>query len=271
MEPQQNTKTPLSIPNAIIAAGLLIAGAVLLTNYYPTNKALLSNTEKGGQESQYDANGNLNLGTTNAVSDIAVDQVKASPTLAPVSDVDHVRYAGTASRAEALKNAKLTVIEYSDLECPFCKVFHPTMQKIVDAYPGQVVWIYRHFPLDSIHSKARNEANASECAYEQGGDTAFWKYIDEILSITPSNNKLDPAKLSSTASDLGLDMSKFATCLQNGTYVQKVQTMSESGLKAGVEGTPASFIVTRDGKYAQILGAEPYETVKAKVDGLLKN
>jgi len=267
---EQEQKKQLSVPNAIILAGIIIAGAVLLTNYSPS---ISSGNIKVGQEALYDKTGNLNLGSANALPSIEAEKPieKASPTLAPVSETDHVRYIGTMTREEILKSAKLTIIEYSDLECPFCKKFHPTMQQIIEAYPGQVVWVYRHFPLDSIHSKSRTESNASECAYEQGGDTTFWKYMDKIFEITPANNGLDLTKLSTVASDFGLNMTKFKTCLQNDTYAQKIQSQYESGVKAGVEGTPASFITTKDGRYAQIMGAESFESIKTKIDKLLKN
>lgn len=265
---EQEPKKQISIPNAIITAGLLIAGAVLLTNYSPT---LSVGKIKAGQESRYDAGGSLNLGSDNALAvDTEKPTAKASPTLAPVSETDHVRYSGTMTREEILKKAELTIIEYSDLECPFCKRFHPTMKQVIEAYPGQVVWVYRHFPLDSLHSKARAEANASECAYEQGGDAAFWKYMDKIFEISPTNNGLDLAKLETVAYQFGLDMTKFKTCLQNDTYAQKVNSQYESGVKAGVEGTPASFITTKDGRYAQIMGAESFESIKEKIDALLK-
>ena len=73
-----------------------------------------------------------------------------------VSDDDHKRGSGT-----------VYVIEYSDLECPFCKQFHSTLQDMMVEYEGKVVWVYRHFPLDMLHPKARAEAAATECAFEQ--------------------------------------------------------------------------------------------------------
>ncbi len=102
--------------------------------------------------------------------------------LDPVSASDH---------ALGSPDAELTIIEYSDLECPFCKTFHATMQQVFEAYPGQIYWVYRHFPLDSIHPKARTEAQAAECAFEQKGNEAFWEYIDTLFKQTTSNNTFD--------------------------------------------------------------------------------
>ncbi|MCI0542492.1 thioredoxin domain-containing protein [bacterium] len=94
-------------------------------------------------------------------------------------------------------NAEIFIIEYSDLECPFCKRFHETMKQAMEQYgkDGQVAWVYRHFPLDAIHNKARKEAEATECAGELGGNDMFWKYTNKLMEITPSNNQLDPKLL----------------------------------------------------------------------------
>jgi len=86
------------------------------------------------------------------------------------------------------KNASVTIIEYSDFECIFCSRFHETMNKLVSAYNNDVRWVYRHFPIDELHRKARTEALASECAREQG---KFWEFTDSVFSVTPSNDGLD--------------------------------------------------------------------------------
>jgi len=85
-------------------------------------------------------------------------------------------------------NAKISLIEYSDFECPFCKRFHATMQQVMAANGDNVRWVYRHFPLDSLHQKARTEALASECAGEQG---KFWEFTNSVFEVTPSNDGMD--------------------------------------------------------------------------------
>src|SRR3990172_9010082 len=88
--------------------------------------------------------------------------------------------------------APVTLVEYSDFECPFCKRFHGTVKKLVDESGGRVRWVFRHFPLDDLHPvKARKEAVASECAAELGGNDAFWKFADRFFELTPSNNRTD--------------------------------------------------------------------------------
>jgi protein-disulfide isomerase len=90
-------------------------------------------------------------------------------------------------------NAEIKIVEYSDTECPFSKRFHQTMLDVMKEYEagGKVAWVYRYFPLDSLHQKARLEAEAVACAAEQGGNTKFWEYLDLLFKVTPSNDGLD--------------------------------------------------------------------------------
>lgn len=234
MEPTEQ-KNNFTIPIAIVIAGVIIAGAV----YMSKKDAGVVKKDPSTAEA-----GNADL--------------------APITDQDHLI---------GNPNAPIVIVEYSDTECPFCKTFHPTMQKIMDEYgkDGKVAWVYRHFPLDSIHPKADKEAEATECATELGGNDMFWKYIARIFEITPSNNNLDAAKLPEIAVELGLDKTAFETCLNSGKYKDKVETQFQSGITAGVRGTPHSFIITTsDGKKYPIEGAQPYNTVKSVIDaGLL--
>lgn len=92
----------------------------------------------------------------------------------PISENDHI-YGN--------KDAKVTVIEYSDFECPFCRSFHPVVERAVNSFDGEVNWVYRHFPLEAIHPNARNMAHASECVAELGGNDAFWAFSDQLFGI----------------------------------------------------------------------------------------
>ncbi|MFA4936948.1 MAG: thioredoxin domain-containing protein [Patescibacteria group bacterium] len=83
-------------------------------------------------------------------------------------------------------NAQVTVVEYSDLECPYCKRFHPTRQQIMAEFPGQVRWVFRHFPLN-FHANAQKEAEAAECAGKLGGAEKYWQFVDKIFERTTSN------------------------------------------------------------------------------------
>lgn len=110
-----------------------------------------------------------------AEDDIEVD-------MAPVTQNDFIR---------GNFNADIIAVEYSDPECPFCKKFHLTMQEVIKNYNGKIAWVYRHFPLDSLHQKARAESEAIECAGILKGNEVFWKYLDRVLELTTSNDGLD--------------------------------------------------------------------------------
>lgn len=181
----------------------------------------------------------------------------------PLRENDHVRGG---------RDARVLLIEYSDLECPFCKRFHGTAKQAVDEYKGQVAWVYRHFPLDQIHSKADKEAEATECAGELAGNDGFWKMTDKIFEVTPSNNGLDLETLPTLAFQIGLDKGKFKACLDSGKFAAYVEEDYQGGIKAGVQGTPGNILLdTKTGKTVSIPGAVPYESLKSSIDSLLKS
>lgn len=188
---------------------------------------------------------------------------EAAPTPGPVKPVKDTEY------VRGDKNAAVTLIEYSDLECPFCQRFHPTVSQLVDEYKGKVAWVFRHFPL-SFHANAQKEAEATECAGALGGTDAFWKYTDAIFERTTANGTgfaLD--KLVPLAKELGLDEGKFKECLDSGRMVEKVKQDFAEGQSAGVDGTPGSILLTKSGKSALVPGAVPYDVLKSQVDQLL--
>jgi len=169
--------------------------------------------------------------------------------------------------------APVTLVEYSDFECPFCKSFHLTVKKVVDESKGQVKWVYRHFPLDEIHPvKARREAAASECAAELGGNDAFWKFADRFFELTPSNNKTDiDTVLPQIAREIGLDAAKFASCLASGRHDRRVEEDLQNAYATGGRGTPWSIIVSKSGKKYPLSGAQPYAAVKQLLDLALQD
>lgn len=237
-KPAQQNK--LSIPMAIIVAGVIIAGAVYFSN------SARPSTVGSGQ-----GNPSPQQPTAQQTGDLA--QMK------PITSEDHIR--GDI-------NAPVKIVEYSDTECPFCKRFHSTMQQVVDEYgkDGKVAWVYRHFPLDSLHSKARKEAEATECAAELGGNNKFWAYLDRLMEITPANNGLDPAELPKIAQYVGLDTAKFDECLSSGKYAQKIEEHVQNAVATGGNGTPWSIVVAKNGKKYPLSGAQPYASVKQLID-----
>ncbi len=192
----------------------------------------------------------------------AVPQPQAGP-VEPLKAEDHVR---------GDRKARILLFEYSDLECPFCKRFHPTAKQVVDEYKGTVAWVYRHFPLDQIHSKADKEAEAVECAKDQGGEDAFWKMTDKIFEVTPSNNGLNLDDLPKLAGEVGLNSTVLKTCLDSGKYAAHVEADYQGGIKAGITGTPGNILLdTKTNKTKLIPGAVPFDQFKVAIDDLLKS
>ncbi len=159
-----------------------------------------------------------------------------------------------------------------DLECPHCKAFQTTMNQIVQYYnqanPGLVAWVARPFPLASIHSKAPEEAQAAECAADQGGDAEYFKYIDQIFSITPSDNGLDLSQLPAVAQQQGLNVNTFTQCLSSSKYAQKVQGSYNEAIAEGGQGTPYTLIMVGSDAVA-LSGDQPYDSMRAAVDAVI--
>lgn len=143
-------------------------------------------------------------------------------------------------------DAPIMVIEYSDLECPACQYYHPILKEVFEHYNGELAWVYRHFPLTSIHPQAQQEAEAAECVGELGGSDAYYAFIDRIFEVTPGNNGLDLATLPDIAEYAGVDRAAFTQCYENGTYTKKVQDGYNEALSLGANGTPFSIIVVGD-------------------------
>lgn len=175
----------------------------------------------------------------------------------PVTQEDHIR---------GNPQAPVKIVEFSDLECPYCKRFHTTMKQILTTYKDKVAWVYRHFPLDSLHPKARKEAEATECAAELGGNEKFWEYVDRIFEITPSNNGLDLDKLPQIAEEIGLDRVKFESCLNSGKYASKIAQHLADAVNSGAKGTPFNIVIALNGKKFKIQGAQSYNVVKSIID-----
>lgn len=199
----------------------------------------------------------------------AAPTLAAAPSAAPTPTPAALKGVSDSDHLFGDKKAKVTVVEYSDIECPYCKRFHPTVAKVVADYKGKVNWVYRHFPLN-FHQNAQKEAEATECAAELGGNDAFWKYLNTLFERTTSNGTgfaLDA--LAPLAKELGLDEKKFQACLDSGKYADKVNKDLNEGQAAGIQGTPGGFVISKDGKSSVIEGAIPEAQLKAQIDGLL--
>ncbi len=176
------------------------------------------------------------------------------------------------------KNAPLTLVDFSDYECPFCKRhFDQTFAQIKKDYvdTGKVKYVYRDLPLSFHDPMATKEAVAANCAREQGGDTAYFKFHSEIFKRTKSNgNGLNIDDLYKIAADLNLTSGSFKTCLDSDKYKDEVQKDLADATQAGANGTPTFFIgkTTQDGiiEGTKIVGAQPYSAFQSAIDNLLK-
>lgn len=233
----------IGVPAAIVLAGGLIALAIYFGSARPSTVAVPAAPQPG-------------------VAGTAAQQPPAEPAIGDIRAVtedDHVRGA---------QNAKVTIIEYSDLECPFCKSFHPTLQQVLKEYPNDVRWVYRHFPLEQLHQQAPQEAIATECASEQG---RFWELLDKIYEVTPSNDGLVLAELPTLAREVGVaNIPAFEACLESEKYKEKVAADVADAQAAGGRGTPYSIAIGPDGTKQAISGAQPYAAVKQTIDAMLK-
>jgi len=223
------------------AAGIgvfaLIGFIILLVNYFGDGSSIKNISSK-------------KTTTTNTENGDTVLQGPSGPVDIKVTDDDHIQ--------GDLDKAKITIVEFSDFQCPFCQSFHPTLEKIVSEYGNDVAWVYKHFPLDSIHPNARPAAEASECAAEQD---KFWEFAGKLFE---NQSRLGTDYYKELASELGLNTKKFNSCVDSGKYKDKVESDYQEGVAAGVRGTPGSFINGQP-----LNGAQPYETVKAAIDSLL--
>lgn len=226
----------LAIPAAIIIGFALISLSIYFSG---NNKAVTTKTDEQPAEAEADV-ANIN----------------------PVTADDHIR---------GNPNAKLVIVEYSDFDCPFCKTFHTTMQKIMDEYgpTGEVAWVYRHLPLTSLHPSAAHIAEASECVAELGGNDAFWKFSDMVFGERGINDSTNIALLPEFAVSAGVSDSEYKACLDSGRTRALIEEDVANAISIGARGTPYSVIIAGE-QMMTINGAQPYEQVKLLVEGLLR-
>jgi protein-disulfide isomerase len=175
----------------------------------------------------------------------------------PVILLEPIRIEVETSGAPAVgpASAPVTIVEFSDFQCPFCSRLIPTLERITESYPEAVRLVFRQFPLNSIHPQAQKAAEASLCANDQG---RFWEMHDALFA---NQEALSIADLKATAARLELDTAAFAQCLEGGQHEDQVNQDLEEGIAAGVSGTPALFI---NGRF--LSGAQPYDAIAKVID-----
>ena len=171
-------------------------------------------------------------------------------------------------------NAPVTVVEFSDFQCPFCsRFFTQTLPALQENYidTGKIKLVYKDFPLDNLHPNARPAHIAAECADEQG---KFWEYHDMLFENQAQWSKLSPTDLDSQlkqyASSLGLNSASFESCLGSQTIADEVNADYLQGVSYGATGTPTFFIGTQEDGFTKLVGAQPYAVFQSVIDNQLK-
>ncbi|HWO41109.1 MAG TPA: thioredoxin domain-containing protein [Candidatus Eisenbacteria bacterium] len=174
----------------------------------------------------------------------------------PIYRVD-VSTAGAPFRGAP--DAPVTIVEFSEFQCPFCSRVQATLKQLLERYPDKVKLVYRDFPLDGLHPNARLAAEAARCAQDQG---KFWEYHDALFSHFP---QAAPEDLKEYAAQIGLDTVKFDSCLSGRIHKATVQRDIDEGMRLGVTGTPAFFVNGRP-----LSGAQPVNAFVKLIDDELK-
>ncbi len=188
----------MMIPVAIIAAGAIIGGAIVFSGGGNAPAAGTTGT-----------NGNGSVEDSGSGSGSGSDQGSQLESVEPVTESDHIR--GDA-------DAPVKIVEFSDLECPFCERFHSTMKQVMEEYDGQVAWVYRHFPLSQLHSEAIPAALASECVADVAGNEAFWQFADRMFN---NQDQLSDSFYEEVATDVGADADSFTQCVEEERFSDK--------------------------------------------------
>ncbi len=219
----------LTTPLAVVIAGAIIAAAIVLAKT-PASTSVAA--------------------VANAGSAITAN------TLRPPSASDHI--IGSPS-------APIVIVEFADFQCPYCSLIYQSLKQIVASSNGKIAWVFRNFPLDSIHPQARPAAEAAECIAAELGNTAFWKYMDDDFS---NQDKLGPAWYAEEAASLGANMQTFNACVANKTYDSRINTDEAEAVENGGQGTPFTIIVPKSGSPVAFSGALPYAEIYAIIQSV---
>jgi protein-disulfide isomerase len=190
-----------------------------------------------------------------AVGDV-IEEIKSKAGVKVLLTAPKVQVA-TEGPAKGPKDAKVTIVEFSDFQCPYCGRGRKVMEEVIAKYGNKVRVVFRDFPL-SFHDKAQKAAEAGQCAHDQG---KFWEMHDWMFD---NQSTLDEAALKDAARKLGLDGTKFDECLTTSKHAAAVQKNMKEGSEAGVKGTPAFFV---NGVF--LSGAQPFEKFKTEIDRAL--
>lgn len=195
----------------------------------------------------------------------------------PADDTEALKNVPTPTKDDHIKgakNAKVTMITYSDYECPYCNRWHPTLNALIDKYSEDISFVYRHFPL-SFHAHAQKLAEAGECIAEYANEDAFWKFTDSvyekmadktIYTVNGDSSIITDDTILTLAANAGANQNDVKSCLDNGEKTATVKEMMDGAAAAGIGGTPSTVIISKKGGYELIPGALPLADVETMLE-----
>ena len=192
----------------------------------------------------------------NARQELIAELKKSGPGIRVMMDAPRTTVAVNADDpSEGKADAPVTVVEYSDFQCPFCLRVMPTLKQLRTKYGDRMRLVWKDFPLAQIHPQAFVAAQAGNCAREQG---KFWEYHDKLFA---NQGALQPDALKKYAAEVGLDAAKFNQCLDSSKYEARVQEALANGNRLGISSTPTVYVNGR-----MINGAQPIEVFESVID-----
>jgi len=225
-----------AIAISIVITGVIIAGAIFLTRDSGGSTATATNSDS--------RNGGSNT-----------------------ASISNFRLPDKNSHLKGNPDAKVTIVEFSDFECPFCARIHPTLTRLTNER-NDVNWVYRHFPLSQIHSRALDASIASECVARLGGNDAFWNFADSLFS---NQKSLGQSLYDQEAQKLGINLNEFESCMKDGDISKIVRDDLNEATSSGGRGTPFAVVITASGDFVPFSGAIPYENIVALVEQALES
>lgn len=189
----------------------------------------------------------------------------------PLSKLSLVRPVDATDHVLGNPAAPVVFVEYADIDCPFCKQFHTTLEDMIATYgpTGQVAWVFRHLPITDLHPYAEQHAEAAECAAQVGGSQAFWTFIDALHAAAPGANQFDPSGYDTVITHMGLSLQAFKSCMADGTYKARVQADYDNAIATGADGTPYTIVLVKGQDPLPINGAISDESLKGVIDEAL--
>jgi len=174
------------------------------------------------------------------------------------------------TKGHALGNpdAELTLTNYFDINCGYCRKFHETMQQLIEKYgkDGKLKWISKHFALNPVSA---TEAEATECATDLAGEEMYWKFLEKIMTIEMPQQNTVINEMTKIAEELEINKNEFKSCLESGKFTSAIETMGREATSLGARGTPFSIMQTKSGKTETIPGALPYADMEQMIESLL--